>query len=195
MQSESNEVLLEFAICDEFRGKLHESLLSTKVTPFEIQIALKLLRWVPSQRQIYRKFDESGKPVGVLKDDGKGRMEILVKYKGKDGKEITEPIGNWVHNVNTKKVVGSGVGPIQVLKLSMDIFWLLRTVQLLRFIVMKVLCNTFNPGSDDDELWFPITSKVPALDTEVTVIFKPLPDVEVSQEKRLIPKETTKTEN
>ena len=27
-----NEVLLEFAICDEFRGKLHESLLSTKVT-------------------------------------------------------------------------------------------------------------------------------------------------------------------
>ncbi len=43
-----NEVVLEFAICDEFRGKLHESLLSTKVTPFEIQIAMKLLRWEPS---------------------------------------------------------------------------------------------------------------------------------------------------
>ena len=50
------------------------------------------------------------------------------------------------------------------------------------------LCNTFNPGSDDDELWFPIVSKVPPLDTEVTVIFKPLPDVEVPQEKRLLPK-------
>ena len=58
-----NEVLLEFAICDEFRGKLHESLLSTKVTPFEIQIAMKLLRWIPSERQIYRKFSEEGKPI------------------------------------------------------------------------------------------------------------------------------------
>ena len=103
-----NEVVLEFAICDEFRGKLHESLLSTKVTPFEIQIAMKLLRWEPSGRDIYRKFNEQGRPIGVLKDDGKGRMAILIRHKGKEGKEITEPLGNWVHNATTKEVVGPG---------------------------------------------------------------------------------------
>ena len=77
-----NEVVLEFAICDEFRGKLHESLLSTKITPFEIQIAMKLLRWQPSRRGIYRKFNEQGRPIGILKDDGKGRMAILIRHKG-----------------------------------------------------------------------------------------------------------------
>ena len=47
------------------------------------------------------------------------------------------------------------------------------------------LCHTFNPGSDDDELWFPVAEKVPPIDTVVTVILKPLPDVEVPAEKRL----------
>ena len=190
-----NEVLLEFAICDEFRGKLHESLLSTKVTPFEIQIAMKLLRWVPSERQIYRKFDESGKPIGVLKDDGKGRMEILVRYKGKDGKEVTEPIGNWVHNVNTKKVVGAGSWTYTGSKV-IDGYFLAAEDGAIAAVYRYEgsLCNTFNPGSDDDELWFPITSKVPALDTEVTVIFKPLPDAEVPDAKKLVPDGTIKTE-
>ena len=184
-----NEVLLEFAICDEFRGKLHESLLSTKVTPFEIQIAMKLLRWVPSERQIYRKFNEEGKPIGALKDDGKGRMEILVRYKAKDGKEVTEPIGNWVHNVNTKKVVGSGSWTYTGSKVIDGYFLAAEDGAIAAVYRFEgSLCNTFNPGSDDDELWFPIVSKVPPLDTEVTVIFKPLPDVEVPQEKRLLPK-------
>ena len=92
-----DEVVLEFAICDEFRGKLHESLLSTKVTPFEIQITMKLLRWQPSGRDIYREFNEQGKPIGILKDDGRGRMAILIRYKGKDGKTegrvFTTPYG------------------------------------------------------------------------------------------------------
>ena len=181
-----NEVVLEFAICDEFRGKLHESLLSTKVTPFEIQIALKLLRWEPSGRQIYRKFDESGKPIGVLKDDGKGRMEILVKYKDEDGKSLTEPIGNWVHNANTKKIVGAGSWTYTGSKVIDGYFLAAEDGAIAAIYRFEgSLCNTFNPGSDDDELWFPITAKVPPLDTEVTVIFRPLPDVKVPEDRRL----------
>lgn len=180
-----NEVVLEFAICDEFRGKLHESLLSTKVTPFEIQIALKLLRWEPSGRQIYRKFDESGKPIGVLKDDGKGRMEILVKYKDEDGKSLTEPIGNWVHNTNTKKIVGAGSWTYTGSKVIDGYFLAAEDGAIAAIYRFEgSLCNTFNPGSDDDELWFPIAAKVPPLDTEVTVIFRPLPDVKVPEDRR-----------
>ncbi len=181
-----NEVVLEFAICDEFRGKLHESLLSTKVTPFEIQIAMKLLRWESSARQIYRKFNENGKPIGVLKDDGKGRMEILVKYKGKDGKTLTEPIGNWVHNANTKKIVGAGSWTYTGSKVIDGYFLAAEDGAIAAIYRFEgSLCNTFNPGSDDDELWFPIAAKVPPLDTEVTVIFKPLPDAKVPTDRRI----------
>ena len=181
-----NEVVLEFAICDEFRGKLHESLLSTKVTPFEIQIAMKLLRWESSARQIYRKFNENGKPIGVLKDDGKGRMEILVKYKGKDGKTLTEPIGNWVHKAKTKKVVGAGSWTYTGSKVIDGYFLAAEDGAIAAIYRFEgSLCNTFNPGSDDDELWFPIAAKVPPLDTEVTVIFKPLPDAKVPADRRI----------
>lgn len=181
-----NEVVLEFAICDEFRGKLHESLLSTKVTPFEIQIAMKLLRWSPSKRQIYRKFGEDGKPIGVLKDDGKGRMEILIRHKGKDSKKLTEPLGNWVHNANTKKPVGAGSWTYTGSKV-IDGYFLAAEDGAIAAIYRYEgsLCNTFNPGSDDDELWFPIAGKLPPLDTEVTVIFRPLPDVKIPEDRRI----------
>lgn len=181
-----NEVVLEFAICDEFRGKLHESLLSTKVTPFEIQIAMKLLRWEPSRRDIYRKFNEQGRPVGVLKDDGKGRMAILIRHKGKDDKEITEPLGNWVHNATTKEVVGPGSWTYTGSKV-VDGYFLAAEDGAIAAVYRYEgsLCNTFNPGSDDDELWFPVAEKVPPIDTVVTVILKPLPDVKVPAEKRL----------
>lgn len=181
-----NEVVLEFAICDEFRGKLHESLLSTKVTPFEIQIAMKLLRWEPSGRDIYRKFNEQGRPIGVLKDDGKGRMAILIRHKGKDGKEVTEPLGNWVHNATTKKVVGPGSWTYTGSKV-VDGYFLAAEDGAIAAVYRYEgsLCNTFNPGSDDDELWFPVAEKVPPIDTVVTVILKPLPDVEIPAERRL----------
>ena len=181
-----NEVVLEFAICDEFRGKLHESLLSTKVTPFEIQIAMKLLRWEPSRRDIYRKFNEQGRPIGVLKDDGRGRMAILIRHKGKDGKETTEPLGNWVHNATTKEVVGPGSWTYTGSKV-VDGYFLAAEDGAIAAVYRYEgsLCNTFNPGSDDDELWFPVAEKVPPIDTVVTVILKPLPDVEVPAERRL----------
>jgi len=193
-----DEVVLEFAICDEFRGKLHESLLSTKVTPFEIQITMKLLRWQPSGRDIYREFNEQGKPIGILKDDGRGRMAILIRHKGKDGKEITEPLGNWVHNARTKKVVGPGSWTYTGSKV-VDGYFLAAEDGAIAAVYRYEgsLCNTFNPGSDDDELWFPVAEKVPPIDTVVSVILKPLPDVKVPAERRLErnPAKTNKSAN
>jgi hypothetical protein len=181
-----DDVVLEFAICEEERGKLHESLLSTKVTPFEIQIAMKLLRWEASRRDIYPKFDDEGKIIGNLKDDGKGRMEILVRHKGDDGEETTEPIGNWMHNDQTKVVVGAGVWTYTGSKVVDGYFLATEDGAIAaNYRYEGSLCNAFNPGSDDDELWFPIADKVPPLDTEVTVILKPLKDVEVAEARRL----------
>lgn len=181
-----NEVLLEFAVAEETRGKLHESLLATKTTPFEIQIAMKLNRWEPSKRDIYREYNDEGQPIGELKDDGKGRMEILVRYKDKGGKEVTEPLGNWVHNTQTKKPVGAGVWTYTGSLVKEGYFLAAEDGAIAAVYRYEgSLCNAFNPGSDDDELWFPIPEKVPPLETEVTVILKPLPAVEVPKDRRL----------
>ena len=181
-----DEVLLEYAVSEETRGKLHEALLSTKVTPFEIQIAMKLLRWEPSRRDIYRKFDEEGKPIGVLKDDGKGRMEILVRLRGADGGTVTEPIGNWMHNVQTQEPIGAGVWTYTGSKVIDGRFIATDDGAIAAIYRYDgAMCNSFNPGSDDDELWFPIADKVPPIGTELEIILRPLPDVEVPAGRRL----------
>jgi hypothetical protein len=181
-----DEVVLEFAISEETRGKLHEALLSTKTTPFEVQVAMKLLRWVPSERDIYREYNEKGKPVGELKDDGKGRMEILVRHTPEGGKEVTEPLGNWVHNAQTKEPVGKGVWTYTGSKV-VDGYFLAAQDGAIAAVYRYEgsLCNAFNSGSDDDELWFPIEDKVPPLDTEVVAILRPLPDADVPPASRL----------
>ena len=181
-----NEVVLEFAISEEKRGKLHEALLSTKTTPFEVQLAMKLLRWEPSKREIYLNYDEEGKPIGVLKDDGKGRMEILIRHTPEGGEEVTEPLGNWVHNTQTKEPVGAGVWTYTGSKVIDGYFLAAEDGSIAAIYRYEgALCNAFNPGSDDDELWFAIPEKVPALDTLVVAILRPLPDEEIPADRRL----------
>ena len=183
-----DEVVLEFAISEEKRGKLHEALLSTKTTPFEVQVAMKLLRWEPSKRDIFREYDEEGQPIGELKDDGKGRMEILIRHTPKGGEEVTEPLGNWVHNAQTKEPVGKGVWTYTGSKV-IDGYFLAAEDGAIAAIYRYdgALCNAFNSGSDDDELWFPISDKVPPLDTPVVAVLRRLPDAEVPAERRINP--------
>jgi len=187
-QVNQNEVVLEFALSEETRGKLHEALLSTKTTPFEVQVAMKLLRWEASKREIFREYDEDGKPIGELKDDGKGRMEILIRHRGKDGKEVTEPLGNWVHNTQTKEPVGGGVWTYTGSKVVEGYFLAAEDGAIAAIYRYDgALCNAFNSGSDDDELWFPIPGKVPPIGTPVVAILKPLPDETIPEARRVKP--------
>ena len=41
--------------------------------------------------------------------------------------------------------------------------------------------NSFQPLSDDDNVWFPVESKVPDIGTKVEVTLKPLPDAKPSK--------------
>lgn len=180
-----NEGVLEFAICEEERGKLHESLLSTKVTPMEIQIAMKLLRWQASGRDFYHKYNSKGEPIGPMKDDGKGRMEILVRYRS-GGEEVTVPIGEWMRNEMTG--IGAGAWIYTGSKVIGGTFLATEDGAIAaNYRFEGALCNAFNPGSDDDELWFPVADKMPPLDTEVTAILRPLADVTVPADRRLAP--------
>jgi len=188
-----DDVILEFAICEEERGKLHESLLSTKVTPMEVMIAMKLLRWQVSSRDIYPKYGADGNIVESMKDDGKGRMEILVRYQSGD-EEVTVPIGNWMRNDQTGAIVGSGVWTFTGSKMIDGAF--LATMDgsiAANYRSEGALFNAFNPGSDDDELWFPIAEKVPPIDAEVIVILRPLADVTVPENRRFAPVAAKKT--
>ena len=82
-----DSVILEFAVVNAQNGKLHESLLSTAARPFDLQVVMKLLKYVPSERDLYQRYGEDGKPAGPLKVDDKGWVTITVDYE--------EPVIGW----------------------------------------------------------------------------------------------------
>ncbi len=93
--------LLEFAIV-HVNGKVHESLFFTEVSPTDLNIAFKLLRYQPS-RELYFLPDEHGGLSGALPDVPEeirqaARVVIDVEWTDEDGKQRRHPINRWILN-------------------------------------------------------------------------------------------------
>lgn len=158
-----NKGILEYLIVGE-TGKLHESLLKTKVQPYSLQIALLMLGLEgstnPSMNQGY-----SSKPEG-------DPVSIWIKWKNK-GKENKIRIEEWVFNktnnntmkpmkwIFTGSIITNGVFMAQVEKSIAAIFR-----------DPAAIIDNPHPDGVSDELWFAHEKKVPPVGTPVTVIIK-----------------------
>ncbi len=177
-------VILEFAIVNSKNGKLHESLLATPASPFNLQIALKLLKHVPSKRQIWPEYTEEGEPILPMKVDDKGGVKITVTWKDK-GKKKTVPIGDWIINAEAEKPMGSDVWIYTGSKVVRgDFLAELEGAIAAVYRASDTLINAFAEGTDSDEVWFPRKGHVPEIGTPVEVTITP--------RKVILPKEKQK---
>ncbi len=175
------QTVLEFALVNSKMGKLHESLLATEVRPFDLQIVMKLLKYVPSERALYPDYDEEGNPILPMKTDALGGVSVMVTWKDAEGKESTVPIEDWIMNEQEKAPMthdawiytGSEVVDGNYLpELEGSILAVYRT--------QGAMFSAFAKGSDNDEVWFPRQEVVPPVGTPVEVTIKPR---EVAPEK------------
>jgi len=158
-----NKGLLEYLIVGE-TGKVHESLIRTKVKPYDLQIALLLLGLEgsdnPNREQGYQEIPK-GDPVSVK-----------VRWKNKN-KQETIPIENWIINkannksmkpmgwIFTGSVIWDGVFMAQVEKSIMAIFR-----------DPTAMIDNPLPGGTSDEVWFVNEKATPQPGTDVTVIIE-----------------------
>jgi len=201
-----DEAILEYAIVHAITGKVHESLLATEVSPLDLQIAMKLLRYKDSQRDIWPTYNEEGKIAKPMGDDGKGRVEFFITATDEKGKKSTFPLSDWVE----KRPQGD---PEQAKAMTPETFTYTGSDVYEGFYIAEsegaiaaiyryagAMFNSFQPLSDDDNVWFPVESKVPAIGTKVEVTIKPLADTKPSKgwkapEPEKTEKEETKTES
>ncbi|MEM9481705.1 MAG: YdjY domain-containing protein [Verrucomicrobiota bacterium] len=165
-----NEVLLEFAIVNEVTGKTHEALLSTPISPLYLAIVFKLMRFEESERDIWPVWDEDGNIVEPMKDDGKGRLDILVEREV-DGKKERFPIGDWIYHRRRNESLKPGHWVLTGSEMYRG-YYLAETDGAIAAIYRTTagLINSFDDSSDNDEVWFPHLEKVPELGTEVDVV-------------------------
>jgi len=169
--------LLEYLIVHQ-NGKLHEALLSTEVSPTDLNLAFTLLRYPPS-RELYPLPDEGGAASDIYPQvpadvKARSRVTIDVEWTTVDGKVRRVPVNEWIqHGVkSTSMPVGPWVyGGSEffegkfIPETSGDIVAI--------FLAMSALINYPGADNNNDDVWTPFPKRVPAEGTDVTVIIGP----------------------
>ena len=146
-----------------------------------------------------------------MEDDGKGRVEFFITTTDKAGKKSTFPMSDWIERRGGEEgeeretmpagrftYTGSGLWEGSYIAENEGAF-----AAIYRYA--GAMFNSFQPASDNDDIWFPKQGAVPAIGTAVEVTIKPLPDgkpsagwkarAAVSESKTNSPSESEKTES
>ncbi|MBB5352430.1 hypothetical protein HNR46_002675 [Haloferula luteola] len=168
------EGLLEFLLVHE-NGKIHESLLSTRISAVHLNIALKLLHYQAS-RELYLRIKDDGTASSEFQpatDEEKAgsRVQILLLAKG-----ATQPVpaSDWIAYESTEKTMPSDPWVYGGSTFNQGRFLAESSGDLMAiFLSNSALFNFSGKDNQNDEVWLPHATRVPDLGTPVTVIVRP----------------------
>lgn len=172
---EQNEVLIEYLLT-KTEGKIHEALFITEISPFNLNVAMKLLGYKES-KELLQILDENYAATGQFhksteEQSKKSRFSIKASWKA-DGKEVSHDVTQLLQNTKTH-------GPMP------DSPWIYSGSYMTNgnyqpditgdiiavFTDPSSIANYSGKGRDEDTLWLPKQSLLPPLGTAVTITFK-----------------------
>jgi hypothetical protein len=170
------EGLLEYIIVHE-SGKLHESLLSTKISALHLNLAFTLLRFTPS-RELCPLPNATGGTSGnfpEVPDETKAAARVMIDVEWKqDDKVRRVPINDWIQHGIKSTAMPSGPWVYGGSDFS-DGKYVAELCGDIASIFLAPAAVLQYPGEDyaDDTVWTPFPKRVPAVGSEVTVIITP----------------------
>ncbi len=154
------DTLIEYAIVGK-TGKQHESLLKTEVPPAHIHLAMLLLgtQNPPTQTEASRL------PPGHT-------IDILIAWQ-ENVKKRTGRLEDWIIIGEDKRPVSKGKWIYNGARIDNGHFTADTHQSIVALIIdLDALANNPRTGNENDEIWFPNETKIPALGTTVQVTFK-----------------------
>ena len=149
-------------------GKTHESLFKTDISPTELQIVMKLLKFKQGKGKLFHGFYPPGE-LPEPEEQGES-IQVFVTWPGSDDipakrlvldAEEDESLQDetWIYT-GSEIVQGKFQAEIEgsIIALYLDSLSML---------------NMAHPRNDNDENWFPVPERYPAYETPVTIIFRP----------------------
>lgn len=170
------EGLLEYLIVHQ-KGKVHEALLITEISPTHLNLAFTLLRY-PASKELYPLPNETGGvsdkfPEVPAELKAAARVTVDVEWTD-DGKVRRLPVNEWIqHSV---KATSMPAGPWVyggsdffegkfIAETSGDVAAI--------FLAQSALLNYPGDDHNNDDVWLPFPKRVPPEGTNVTVIIAP----------------------
>ncbi len=158
-------------------GKTHEALLSTAISPTHLNLALMLLRYMPSKELYFLPTQDGESPIPPTPipaevkaaariaidvewtDDGKTRRNPINEWIQHGVTETAMPAGPWVYggsSVENGQYVPESTGDIAAIFLSYD-----------------AIINYPGEDNGNDDMWAALAKRVPDDGTNITIIIAP----------------------
>jgi hypothetical protein len=173
------EGILEYALVHE-NGKTHESLLKTKISPTELNVALLLCNYEPHIKEAAQ-FLEDPRPetkarmAQPMEHEGANRVHLEVEWKDSAGAVQKAPLSSWIEDLTAK-------APLQTDHWTYTGSFVTQSgyaaeddgSHIAIYFDLVALMNLPNPRNRSDDVWHVEHSAVPPLDTPVTLIISPV---------------------
>ncbi|BCU75497.1 YdjY domain-containing protein [Luteolibacter sp. LG18] len=171
------EGLLEYLIVHE-KGKVHESLFATAVSPTRLNVVFTLLRYQRSQ-ELYATDGpaehEAGTKFPDVPTEVKAGARVDLKVEWEDaGKTRAVPVNEWIAHAVTEKQMPSGPWVYGGSEISNGRYHAEATGDVAAiFLSSSAILNYPGKDNNDDEAWLPFPKRVPSVGTKVTLIITP----------------------
>ncbi|MES2996558.1 MAG: YdjY domain-containing protein [Verrucomicrobiota bacterium] len=170
------EGLLEFVLVHE-KGKVHESLLSTRASPIHLNVAFKLLRYPPSPELHPLPSPSGGKEPKFPEVTGpvKAGARLLLRVEwNENGRARACPVTDWVQHIARTTVMPPthwiyGGSEIHDGKFAAEVTGDIIDI----YNTNSALIHYPGEGNRDDTLWQSFGKRVPPVGTPVTLVITP----------------------
>lgn len=175
-QINMTEGLLEYALVHA-DGKIHESLLLTRVNPTHVNIAFKLLGYKPSE-ELFHAPDEDGSASNRLikvdeKTSAAARTSVTVEWQQKQETK-SAALHEWISHAVTERPMPAKPWVYGGSFLVEGKFAAETSGDLIAIFTNQTsLLNYAGKDRDNDEVWTPAHGRVPTEGTPVTVVISP----------------------
>lgn len=171
-----SEGLLEYLIVHE-NGKVHESLLTTTISPTDLNLAFTLLRYPPSRELYTVSENDDGKSTKGLEVPPEvksgARIAIEVEWT-ENGKKRRNPVNEWIQHSVTAASMPAGPWVYGGSSFGDGKYFPEITGDVVAIFLSNAAMINY-PGADyeNDDVWTPFPKRIPAEATDVTVIISP----------------------
>ncbi len=168
--------LVEYILVLE-KGKVHEALLTTGISPTHLNLAFNLLGYLPSI-ELFSTIDETGHMSGIYPNVAaavKMSARIAIEIEWSDhGSTHRVPINTWLQIKGEGKTMAAGPWLYSGSAIAENKFIPEITGDLAAIMVdSRAMINYPGADNQDQIVWYPLESQMPAVGTNLTVIISP----------------------
>lgn len=163
--------LVEYLLVNE-KGKVHESLLATKVLPHDLHLALLLIGLKDPTANSKAPVPPTAIDSAYLQSAPKLKgpdVRLSVKWTD-DGKEKEVPVEDWVFNLDTKQAMSAGPWTYNGSLVENGVFLADQEDSIVAVITdPTALVNNPRKGYDNEDIWQIKEASVPPINTPVEI--------------------------